>query len=530
MRIINFNRRDKIDNTGLLDTYIDWNKQYCYDLSRKITSLYDYMMWNYPEYFIFNAPNSLSGSDDFIPYKSLVDKNEEPRLVQPYEAHVAFNSDDDEPNLSLFFPSRLNYHQGFYNQSIYGDAILMCWHDDQWASLIKTPYYNLANHLFLNSGDDWNPEDLNTKNYDIYIYDVAEYTDEEYETPISLTAKDLYLRTKTVNIGLNCSDIKVIPSGKITITSQSYDTKTGDLTVNWSNLTPSAPSKASLTISYTQKVGSGDFKWQKKTNTSDLFQQTTGGRLIYDGYKKCLLIHKTHRTQYGQIELIYDEGAIKLITTTDQAIHTVTEDTDGAYNVVTYEPGTYNDLVQEEDVDIAPYINFPSGYICILNKQPTGANNEQNPIKNNLSNYLIAPIGNGGYYDIWWNNSVLQANYKANELNNFSSKLTINLAQNCRYINPSNDTFSFTGEKLNVTIPNWYIDNDKVKPQLSDKYKNIWTGQEDLIAQLHFGGEKIFADVQYDSFGSVVKQQNVHNFNAHVDEPFSLTRVNLLIY
>jgi hypothetical protein len=49
---------------------------------------------------------------------------------------------------------------------------------------------------------------------------------------------------------------------------------------------------------------------------------------------------------------------------------------------------------------------------------------------------------------------MLQADYKANELNNFSSKLTINLAQNCRYINPSNDTFSFTGEKLNVTIPN----------------------------------------------------------------------------
>jgi hypothetical protein len=64
---------------------------------------------------------------------------------------------------------------------------------------------------------------------------------------------------------------------------------------------------------------------------------------------------------------------------------------------------------------------------------------------------------------------------------------------------------------------------------LSDKHKNLWTGQEDLIAQSYFGGEKMFADIQYDSFGAVVKQQNVHNFNAQVDEPFSL-KVNLLIY
>jgi hypothetical protein len=59
------------------------------------------------------------------------------------------------------------------------------------------------------------------------------------------------------------------------------------------------------------------------------------------------------------------------------------------------------DYTFTDKIDLSNYMNFPSGYICILNKQPSGLNNEQNPIKNNLSNYLVAPIGNGGYYDIW---------------------------------------------------------------------------------------------------------------------------------
>lgn len=526
MKIINFNRRDKANNTGLLDTYIDWNKQYCYDLSRKITSLYDYMMWNYPEYFIFNAPNSLSGSEDFEPYKSLVDVNEEPRLVQPYEKYVAFKS--DESNLSIFFPSRLNYHQGFYNQSIYGDAILMCWRNNQWVDPIKNPYYSLINHLFLSSEDSWCPEDLDISNYDVYILD-QQYKNESNTLDKYLTDSELSDKSTSINIGSNCTNITVRSSVGIKVEKYSYDVSTGVLSVSWYNVIEPAPSKAYLTITYDQKVAYGDRMWHKQTSTSGLFQ-TTEGRLVYIGNKECLLVHKTHYTQYGYTELTYETSRIKSLTTIDQTIYIATQNKDNIYDVATYEPGTYDNLVQEADVDIASYINFPSGYICVLNKQPTGINNEQNPIKNNLSNYLIAPMGNGGYYDMWWNNNILQADYKANELNNFSNKITINLAQNCRYINPSND-FSFTKEQqTNVTIPNWYIDNDEVKPQLSDKHNNIWTGQEDLVAQSYFNGEKIFTEIQYDSFGSVIKQQNVHNFNAHVDEPFSLTKVNLLIY
>ena len=406
MKIINFNRRDKADNTGLLDTYIDWNKQYCYDLSRKITSLYDYMMWNYPEYLIFNAPNSLSDLDDFEPYKSLVDVNVEPRLVQPYEKHIQIQNATTLTweNKSIFFPSRLNFHQGFYNQSTHGDGYLVELSD--WQRGDKKCY-----HV---SGF-----------YYLYPIDVDKYR---------------WIKYKIINVSS----------------------------------------------------------------------------------EEPIYLDAAFNTLYGQLR-----DSLKWVKLNQYTDYDLNVDVDDKYKLTIKEPNKYLaiELGYYED---AP-INFPAGYICILNKQPIGENNEQNPIKNNLSNYLIAPMGNGGYYDIWWNNNILQADYKANELNNFSSKLTINLAHNCRYINPSNDDFSFMGQ-LNVTIQNWYIDTDKVKPQLSDQYNNIWTGQEDLIAQPYFNGEKMFTEIQYDSFGSVIQQQNVHNFNAHVDEPFSLTKVNLLIY
>ena len=406
MRIVNFNRRDKADKTKLLDTYIDWNKQYCYDLNRKITSLYDYMIWNYPEYLIFNAPTSLSGKDDFEPYKSLAYSSIEPRLVQPYEQYVDIMIGDSVQTKSVFFPSRLNFHQGFYNQSIYGDAYLV--------QLVVVSSQNMYKILGENS----------------------------------------YL----VNISYNTDDVDCFIWTKLHFEPQKnaiWLTKASDILYGYSNLSN---------------------KWERWTKDSEY-------------------------------ELLYDSDK-------------------NEYEVYIYYPDIY-DMI---GVRVNENTNFPSGYICILNKQSIGLNNEQNPIKSNLSNYIIAPIGNGGYYNIWWNNDVLQADYKANELNNFSNKITVNLAQNCRYINPSPDTFCFQNNKNSVTIPNWHIDNNEVIPQLTDQHKNIWTGQKDLITQTYFGGEKIFADVQYDSFLSVVKQQNVHNLNAHVEEPFSLKKVDLLIY
>lgn len=149
MKIVNFNRRNQKNQSILLNTFIDWNKQYCYDLNKKITSLYDYMIWNYPEYLVFNAPTSLSGKNDFEPYKSLIDSHEESRLVQPYEQHVAIQVDAEHSETrSVFFPSRLNYHQGFYNQSDYGDAFLLCWKNGYWRTTYQEDYLHPVTRYF----------------------------------------------------------------------------------------------------------------------------------------------------------------------------------------------------------------------------------------------------------------------------------------------------------------------------------------------------------------------------------------------
>jgi hypothetical protein len=62
----------------------------------------------------------------------------------------------------------------------------------------------------------------------------------------------------------------------------------------------------------------------------------------------------------------------------------------------------YQNLCAIQSVSDFDHIyNFPSGYLCLSNKQPTGKIHDKNSLKTDLNNYLIAPIGNGGYYDIY---------------------------------------------------------------------------------------------------------------------------------
>lgn len=522
MKIVNFNRRDKSSGSGLLNTFIDWNKQYCYDLNRKVTSLYNYMIWNYPEYLIFNAPTSLSGNDDFEPYKSLVDKSVEPRLVQPYEQHVTIQLDADNSEIrSVFFPSRLNYHQGFYNQSDYGDAFLLCWKDDCWRTIHQEDYLSPIYYLFNSSGDTATIDDR------ISFYQCYVNTKNKTQAKQVRSTPGKNSISFTIGTGLDHSKIKtsISPNTQISDIKTNYNgLSTGTFEVSWTYRgMRSTMHKIVITYEASQN------EWQL-VSASSLFSQDNH-TIIYNGQDEAILLHKTRQVSFGNTWLLYNSetNTLEKKLVIEKDVVTMSYDTENkTYQKNIKEAGDYTFT---DKIDLSNYMNFPSGYICILNKQPSGLNNEQNPIKNNLSNYLVAPIGNGGYYDIWWNNNDLQADYKANELNNFSNKISINLAQNCRYVNPSPNTFSFDNNDLNITISNWHIDGTKITtPQLTDKYKNIWTGQDDLIAQTYLGGEKIFADVQYNNYRSVVKQQNVHNLNAHVDSPFSLSRVDLLIY
>jgi hypothetical protein len=78
------------------------------------------------------------------------------------------------------------------------------------------------------------------------------------------------------------------------------------------------------------------------------------------------------------------------------------------YNTTTFELFIDSGYIYEQkteyfEIYIKTYIktNFPSGYVCVLNKQPTGPNNKNNSVKLDISNYLIAPINNGGFYNMY---------------------------------------------------------------------------------------------------------------------------------
>jgi len=87
---------------------------------------------------------------------------------------------------------------------------------------------------------------------------------------------------------------------------------------------------------------------------------------------------------------------------------------------------------------------FKSGYCIICNILPTGlitTNPNQttsiNPAYLNPANFLVYPVGNGGYY-IWSSiyNKELNTNYYKNDLGAFSNKTIFNISNfNLRYIN-----------------------------------------------------------------------------------------------
>jgi hypothetical protein len=110
------------------------------------------------------------------------------------------------------------------------------------------------------------------------------------------------------------------------------------------------------------------------------------------------------------------------------------------------------DTCAVEPTSTSPEYNFPSGYLCMLHKLPVGENIDTNIQKLTLDSYFIAPIGNGGYFDIEWNYQNLEASYYANQLNNFTNQISVNLALNCRYINPDLEQFKL--QKTQINIPN----------------------------------------------------------------------------
>ena len=96
MRIINFNSPN---------TWIAWKKTYIDDLNLKVTSLWNYMMWHNPPFRVLNSINQ----------ETPVDLDNEGYRIEVSSDNGVFH---------IYLSSRLQYHQGFYNDSQYGDAVL----------------------------------------------------------------------------------------------------------------------------------------------------------------------------------------------------------------------------------------------------------------------------------------------------------------------------------------------------------------------------------------------------------------------
>lgn len=100
MRIVNFNSPN---------TWIAWKKTYIDDLNIKITSLWNYMMWHNPPFRVLNSINQE------VPV-NLDDED--------YKYRIEVSSEDGGVKFHVYIPSKLQYHQGFYNDSLHGDAAL----------------------------------------------------------------------------------------------------------------------------------------------------------------------------------------------------------------------------------------------------------------------------------------------------------------------------------------------------------------------------------------------------------------------
>ena len=101
MRIVNFN--------SSVNTWKAWYKTYICDLNTKITSLWNHLVYKNPPYFLLNSfqdKAAVNLDKEGCRIETWVEVNGQPRQIHVY------------------IPSRLQYHQGFYNDSNHGDAIL----------------------------------------------------------------------------------------------------------------------------------------------------------------------------------------------------------------------------------------------------------------------------------------------------------------------------------------------------------------------------------------------------------------------
>lgn len=354
MRIVNFNAPSKY--------WIAWNKTYCYDLDRKITSLFDYLIYFNPDYTIFNSPHSETPWDD----ETLRSKG---YLVE-------------EGNKAYFLVGGLQWRQGLYNNSIYGDASLVF--GAQWAESQEAKN---------------NKEVIATRN-------IAKWTS------CSVTLDEVtYLGPKEYFF-LDDDEGYVVLNGFI-------------------------PGQDRIEKKYICKNSVGDW----------------------------------------EIRELHDSQIIG-----NNTIQVDTPDTNFFFYTTPFRS----------------FPKFPSGYCCICNKQ--------NPMS--AEDFMILPIGNGGFYSLLPNASSLVATFQKNELGNFSNSLSFNLGSNLRYFANS--------LRFNTGLPN---QSGKGVIQIGDQHDNLWTGTKDLVSNITYQNtqEEVFFDMKIEHNSAVVEYQNVSTLTLIVD-------------
>lgn len=152
---------------------------------------------------------------------------------------------------------------------------------------------------------------------------------------------------------------------------------------------------------------------------------------------------------------------------------------------------------------------FPTGYCCIRNKVSSIAT---------IQDLLFVPVGNGGFFNLQVSQgSDLLVSYKANDLNDFSNKITFSLDTNLRYI-------LFAQEKY-LTASKGFLNQQSSDNTIliGDKDSRLWSGSPDVACCLYHTdaettlGEEIFADVKYSHQNKIINNANYYTF--HIETP-----------
>lgn len=563
MKIVNFNKI-KTTSQRLINLWYSWNKQYCQDLNNKITSLYDYMVYNYPEYIILNSPTPLYENSTFQPFVSLLDWNIEPRLKYIYEHHVkiATNSDGTKfEERSFFTPGYLQWKQGFLNNSDFGDGYLgyfttfgpakapvfETFSGDRFievstqkidsTKMVSVSFQTTTVTLGLTDIEElengWRvcktaiaiPPNVSTISYDLTLQDEQEsssdtsgtacdikgtYTEATSSQPLlawssnimSVSDKDSVVASSVLAFGNSAANSMYICfseenyqdmlgrgnnpklSGTITFTyhEQFYEFSEDKIYFHYSGYyeaskdrNPYINKDDEVVLLFKRYVieaedeidgTQGTFKWLPVDNFKDLFSETI--------------------ISSNNIELEINWAAKELETCDKVAIY-----------------------ISNSKINSLGELNFLAGYLCLKNKQ--------NAI-NEFSSYLIVPLGNGGYYNLWPENANIRCQYQENDLNNFLNRFSVCLATNCRYINPA-PTLSFNSAQWSFGFPS-IVEN---QPWVADQYQNTWNGQPTIVAKtFNLNGEHVIMD-SYTSISSNVWDNNLtYIFNIYASQKISL--------